>query len=857
MITPFPLFLRRLGGLAFFACIFSAASIYADQVAAPVLSPPPGTYTGAQTVTITSATAGVTIRCTTDGSTPTETNGLVYSGPVSIAANIPFAAIAYNAGFTDSAVTSGNYFIQAATPTFTPAAGLYSSVQSVAISSVTPGVSIAYTTDGSTPTESGGTVTHGALYSGAISVGASCTLSAIAFRSDLTDSAIGTATYSIFLPTAATPTFSPAAGTYTSVQSVTISSTSSGTSIAYTTDGSTPTESGGTVTHGILYSGAVPVGVTTTLKAIAFGGAFADSGLASAAYVINLPPAFGTAGGTYASPQSVAVTQAISGATIHYTTDGSTPTETNGTLYSGPVSISHSTILKAISYQPGSFDSPVTSAIYTITSSPAVILNVVRDFCGCGSSGTNSGATLVQGTDGNFYGTTEIGGANSAGTVFKVTSAGVLTTLTSFDGINGQTPFAGLTQGVDGNFYGPTYLGGSASLGGIFKITPAGVLTPLLSFNGANGEYPFANLIQGSDGNFYGTTNPVFFDPTNYGTVFKVTPAGVLTTLVLFNGTNGGGSRGGLVQGSDGNFYGTTYLGGSSSDGTIFKMTPAGILTTLVSFNGINGALPSAGLVQGSDGDFYGTTSWDSVNHDGTVFKMTSTGALATLAFFNGTNGQYPHGLVQGSDGNFYGLAESGGDSGNYGTVFKVTPAGILTALASFDGANGNGPIANLVQGSDGNFYGTTETGGVSNAGVIFQLIVPPSAVAPTFSPAAGAYTSVQNVTISTTTSGASIRYTTDGSTPTETNGTLYSGPVLISANTTLAAIAYKSGDTDSPVTSGTYTITLPAAPASPASSGGGGGGGAPSWWFLGALAFAALLRWKLGQKMSGESRKS
>jgi poly(beta-D-mannuronate) lyase len=200
-------------------------------------------------------------------------------------------------------------------------------------------------------------------------------------------------------------------------------------------------------------------------------------------------------------------------------------------------------------------------------------------------------------------------------------------------------------------------------------------------------------------------------------------------------------------------------------------------------------------------------------------------------------------------------LAESGGGSGDDGTVFRVTLSGVLTALVSFDGANGDGPIANLVQGSDGNFYGTTETGGVSDKGVIFQLIVPPSTTAPTFSPAAGAYTSAQTVTISTTTSGATIRYTTDGSIPTETTGTLYAGPISISSSMTLKAVAYEAGFTDSPVTSGTYTITLPAAPVSPAS--GGGGGGAPSYWFFGALALAALLRWKLGQKMPGESQKS
>jgi hypothetical protein len=151
-----------------------------------------------------------------------------------------------------------------------------------------------------------------------------------------------------------------------------------------------------------------------------------------------------------------------------------------------------------------------------------------------------------------------------------------------------------------------------------------------------------------------------------------------------------------------------------------------------------------------------------------------------------------------------------------------------------------------LVQGTDGNFYGVTQTGGTSNVGAFIQL---PMVAAPTFSPAAGTYTSAQAVTISTTTSGASIRYTTDLSTPTETTGTLYTGPVTVSSPTILKAIAYLSGDLNSPVTSGSFNIsiniTLTPTP-TPAPAASGGGGGAPSYWFIGFLAFAGILRWKL-----------
>jgi len=342
-------------------------------------------------------------------------------------------------------------------------------------------------------------------------------------------------------------------------------------------------------------------------------------------------------------------------------------------------------------------------------------------------------AALVQGNDGNFYGTTEYGGTNNDGTVFQVTPAGTFTTLVSFNGANGSHPSAALVQGSDGNFYGTTASGGTnGNNGTVYQMTPAGTLSTLVYFNGTNGSYPAAGLVQGSDGNFYGTT--VSGGASGNGTVFQMTSAGVLRTLVSFGKTNGAAPLAALVQGSDGNFYGTTSLGGNLSlnngagYGTVFQMTPAGVLTRLVSFTGANGSYPSAGLVQGTNGSFYGTAEYGgnlSLNAGygfGTVFKMTPAGALTTLVSFNLANGYNPSaGLVQGSDGNFYGTTDGGGAGGG-GTVFKMTPAGALTPLVSFNGADGNSPQAPLVQGSDGNFYGTTTYGGAGDLGTVFRV---------------------------------------------------------------------------------------------------------------------------------------
>ncbi len=240
----------------------------------------------------------------------------------------------------------------------------------------------------------------------------------------------------------------------------------------------------------------------------------------------------------------------------------------------------------------------------------------------------------MQGSDGNFYGTAVVGGANGAGTVFKITPGGTLITLYSFGVSDGQSPYGGLVQGSDGNFYGTTEFGGANNGNGtVFKITPRGTLTSLYSFAGSDGANPHAGLVQGSDGNFYGTTE---FGGTGQcanrcGTVFKITPSGTLTTLYDFAGSDGFKPQAGLVQGSDGNFYGTTTGGGANNGkGTVFKITPSGTLTTLYSFAGSDGAFPQAGLVQGSDGNFYGTTAGGGANFAGTVFRLGVVRPCAT-----------------------------------------------------------------------------------------------------------------------------------------------------------------------------------------------------------------------------------
>jgi uncharacterized repeat protein (TIGR03803 family) len=345
-----------------------------------------------------------------------------------------------------------------------------------------------------------------------------------------------------------------------------------------------------------------------------------------------------------------------------------------------------------------------------------------------GNDGGGPFGALVQGSDGNFYGTTSGGGPNFNGTVFKITPAGVMTMLHSFTGgtTDGSSSNASLIQGVDGNFYGTTAGGGANGKGTVFKITPAGVETVLYSFTGGttDGSLPTSALIQGSDGNFYGTTEGAA--PSNHGTVYRVTPAGVETVLHTFaGGADGDGPAAALIQGSDGNFYGTTYNGGTNNLGTVFKITPAGVETILRSFVGgsTDGNYPAASLIQGGDGNFYGTNYSGGASNSGTLFKITPTGTETVFYSFNSeAEGQNPVGLIQGGDENFYGTTSSGGTSGN-GTVFTISSGGVETPLHSFAGGTTDGRFpASLTQGSDGDFYGTTALGGASNEGTVFKI---------------------------------------------------------------------------------------------------------------------------------------
>jgi hypothetical protein len=376
---------------------------------APTFRPVAGTYSGTQTVTISSATPNAMFCYTTDGTNPaTSATRLSYTGPITVSKSETITAFADAPGVTvNSEPASAAYTITvpvAAAPTFSPAAGNYSGAQTVTIKTATSGATIFYTTDGSSPATSATAV----KYATPVTVSKTETLKAVATAAGYTNSEAATAAYTITVPVAAAPTFSPAAGSYSGAQTVTIKTATSGATIFYTTDGSSPATSA----TAIKYATPVTVSKTETLKAVATHAGYTNSEAATAAYTITVPvaaaPTFSPAAGSYSGAQTVTIKTATSGATIFYTTDGSSPaTSTTAVKYATPVSVSKTETLKAVATHAGYTNSEAATAAYTITL-PKAAAPTFSPAAGTYSGAqtvtirtTTSNASIVYTTDGS------------------------------------------------------------------------------------------------------------------------------------------------------------------------------------------------------------------------------------------------------------------------------------------------------------------------------------------------------------------------------------------------------------------------------------------------------------------------
>lgn len=366
----------------------------------------------------------------------------------------------------------------------------------------------------------------------------------------------------------------------------------------------------------------------------------------------------------------------------------------------------------------------------------AQTLSTIYDFVGSSNS-QNPQGVIAQGRDGNYYGMTT---GPEPGTIYNVSRSGAFTLLHSMVYADGQL-CNGMVLGTDGNFYGTCFNGGNNgnSTGTFFQVTPAGALTVLHYFDGlssgtSDGCNPEGVPMQAADGNFYGTAKVCGL--YNGGMAYKITTAGAFTPIHAFAGgaTDAQNPQGALIQGGDGNLWGTSYAGGPTGSGTVFKMTLAGNVTVVYQFEecglGTTGCNPAAGLVQGTDGNFYGTALSGGINNQGVVFKVTPGGAYTVLHNFNETvdNGGYPQlPLTLGTDGTFYGIATGcfGGGCSN-ADIFKITSEGVFTDLYNFPNLGGNNnsiPETPLLLGTDGAFYSTTYEG-TDSAGSVFSLSV-------------------------------------------------------------------------------------------------------------------------------------
>ena len=643
----------------------------APPAATPTLSPYPGTYNTPQTVTITDASPGVTIYYTTDGSTPT-TASPQYTGAITVSTTTTLQAIAAGNGYAASSDAFGIYRITAFAPTFSPNPGTYNTPQSVTIADATPGVTIYYTTNGSTPT------TASPQYTGPITVATTTTLQAIAAGNGY---AASSDTFGIYRITALAPTFSPNPGTYSTPQSVTIADATPGVSIYYTTDGSTPT------TGSPQYTGAITLSATTTLQAIAAGNGYAASSAAFGIYrIAAAAPTFSPGPGTYSTPQSVTMADASPGVTIYYTTNGSTPT-TASLKYTGPITLSASTTLQAVAAGNGYPASSVTSGTYKFPGAAAPTFSP--------APGTYTTPQSIA-----------IADASPGVTIYYTT--------------DGSTPTTASPQ-----YAAPI---------------PISTTTTLQAMAAGNG-YPASSVVVGVYK--FATAPPTFSpNPGTYNTPQSVTISDASPGVTIYYTTDGS----------------TPTTASPQYTGPITLSTT----TTLQAIAAGNGNPASA--------DSFG------------IYRIVATAP---------TFSPYP---------------------GNYNTPQSVTIADASPGVTIYYTTNGStpttaspqytGPITiststTLQAIAAGNGYAAS-----SNAFGIYRI----TALAPTFSPNPGTYSGSQSVTISDASPGVAIYYTTDGSTPT-TASPQYTGPITLSTTTKLQAIAAGNGYAASAEAFGIYTI--------------------------------------------------
>jgi hypothetical protein len=788
------------------------------SAAAPTFAPGAGSYGATQTVTISTSTLLATICYTTDGSAPTAdgagncTHGTTYSSPVSVSTSQTLKAIASKTAFTDSSVSSAAYVINgaASTPTFSPVAGSYGPTQNVTISSSTAGSTLCYTTNGSSPTSSSpGVCAAGSTqYVAPVAVASSLTLKAIATKAGFTDSSIGSAAY-VINGAVATPTFSPVAGAYGAAQTITIATATGSSTICYTTDGSTPTASGGTCTHGTTYSVPITVSTSQTVQAIGTKSGFSNSAVASAIYTINgtLPtPTFAPAAGGYSSAQTVTISAASGSAVVLVNTMQETA-NSNDTIGS---SVHRNTYTNcATGYSGGALEphgQPVGNLYCTAADKTAALA----------AGGPNQGVvtSTISGT-----GTTALDNGNGAGgttspSTVTATYAGSTGTACGAHGSSASGFVSGL------NFADP---GGSAQL--VYGLTAAGS-TSILTVSKYNSSADAGRYVAQRD---CWTPNSVTVGGAHYESDYNYNTTG--GTYMGF-GKDYDMPNKKWRAGPQGAAWINEELCPVAGGACLTTWTvPAGDSVLVESYEHWNAGCTFSSSTACAFYDAIGLQLYNAGSPVGSMVyynvRNASTHAVISFIPINKTSWTHPQYAIQHQWDENSGSAATLTATVPFSTaVAYYTTSGTATICYTTDGSTPTG------DGAGSCTHGTTYTVPITvsstttvkaiatQAGFTDSAVgsatytINGTAATPTFSPVAGTYSSTQSVTISSATAGATICYTTDGSTPTAdgagtcTHGATYSTAVSVPSSLTIQAIASKAAFTDSAVGSAAYIIT-------------------------------------------------
>ncbi|HUH62358.1 MAG TPA: chitobiase/beta-hexosaminidase C-terminal domain-containing protein [Terracidiphilus sp.] len=725
--------------------------------AIPAITPLSGTYTATQLVAIADSTPGAIVYYTVDGTAPT-TSSLKYAGTITASATETIHAMAVAPGYSQSPAAAASYTIAppAATPSFSPAAGSYTSSQNVTIRDATPNAAIYYTTDGTTPTVAS------LKYAGPIAVAATGAINAMATAASNSQSAVASATYTI-TPPAPKPAFTPAAGTYISAPSVSIADSTPGATIYYTTDGTTPSVSSP------RYTGPFTVAATGKLSAIALAPGFSQSAIATASYTITPPvatPIFSPAGGSYTGQQSISIADSTPGAAIYYTTDGSAPS-VSSTPYNGPVSLSSTLCLHAIAVAPGFSQSAVASAAFSF---PAQITIATLPGLPGGFVGAPYTAQITASGGGPDY-VWSVNGNAIPGGGSPVVSIGGISFSSNGDyrlAIGGKPKAAGtftfsvsVTDAYTGDQAGPAtfsiavnipsapalpaptpntlgpatahvpYFGYLGAIGGAppYRWTIAGLpdtLTPVtttlvsalagngaIGFSGDGGPAIEAEIDTGGGLAVDGAGN-VYFSDSLSSRVRMISPAGIISTVA---GTGTAGYNGDNLPGAQAQLNtpvglavdraGNLYIADSGNARVRMVSAATGQMTTVAGtgaagYNGENLAAAIAelkmptGVAVDVEGDLYIADSGNArVREVSAMTGEMTTVAGTGIAAFSGDAGpatkaqlKNPYAVAVDGQGNLY-IADLTGAAGATGTSGRIREVSAATGAINTVAGNG------------------------------------------------------------------------------------------------------------------------------------------------------------------------